>query len=1155
MGGDTSSEFDRVLGSANALRHTAPSFVAGAFDELRAGSWSSTERDDRLIDLAYLVTRYLVATSTCALGLGEEDVVELGAPRVKSWQDALEPGPGFFGKLAKRAQGRSEPFTPVRLRQIEQLLEPIAEERNAKAHRRAPVARGSLPALLDTIKPILELQIVTLIGGPSEEEGWLSWEARWHYGVGRPRTTIEQAPEGTVQSHGPLLLLGDQWVDLRPWIVKVEPPPSPSGHPPALVCEIGLRVPSPESAAQLYVGSIAGQAGARAAKDQDKWPERRRPERPEGCCQPASRREQDRHVRALRDAGWTVSDQIGSGSFGTVFRARRDGDAREYAVKVFHAHAMLLDERERFERAIARLGGTSIHGVVRYHEALCNVAPAWVVMDFVEGQTLDAHLRGTLEDRQDLALAIVRAAARLHRVGIVHRDLRPANLVVGEDGSPTIVDLGLARLHNGAGTRSSATLGGLGFGQPPYAAPEQLRPLGGTVRDPRVDVHALAYVVGALLEARELDDIDQVAEDHPWRPILLEAACRDPARRPKDAIELMRRLQLTREATAGQVLGRVFWPNRPELYTVRAAPPHDGLRVWRVPLHGDDEDARKALGRWWAQCCAERPERFVSLVAFDARRAEATVLAPHPSIEPLDAELVAGLPLRAVATLLLDLVEIVETAQRLRADGRGTAPISPTDVAVSPRSGAARVVVLGGTASWQALLDALRKRLRSKSSDRLVQPATTRHEGTLDAAEWIERDLSTYLPAIFRDLELAVRGATRHDPKRDVDRAELRALISPALLLASEWVRDPKPRSAEELARLRHEHAEQERREQHQREERRRRAQFDARQEDRRLEHARLTREADALRRLAEGTKDERERERLYHERDSKRAEAERLREPESYDEPPFVPRDFDPTEYQLERETGTVEIRWESRITDLEPAGEDARPLVHERFDARLRGVTDAALAGRGDAWDRDARLRFVPEALWVIIGAEHDPDAKPETIAKKIEEVRAKSCTWRPFGPFERAWLEGELHRNQIPWRGRRAELARLVARVEDYLNEGGLSNVGEEQALADGERALFQLLRDMLGSCALVVGNDARPLLAFAETSLPLNPDLFPCRADAHDQRARPGTRRAVSLDAVVGWPHGLREVDERWELRVGAPPALPLRALRPPAGARS
>lgn len=184
---------------------------------------------------------------------------------------------------------------------------------------------------------------------------------------------------------------------------------------------------------------------------------------------------------------YRLFEPLGSGGTASVHLARDERLGRAVAVKLLRAGAS-PEAAERFRREAKLLASLSHPNVVRVYDADMDGDDLVIVMEHVAGETLaDALARGPLAPRTlaGIVRALAGALDHAHARGIVHRDVKPGNVLLGPGGVPKLVDLGIAT----AAERTQVTRSGAVLGTPAYMAPEQLS--GGKLT-PAVDIYALA---------------------------------------------------------------------------------------------------------------------------------------------------------------------------------------------------------------------------------------------------------------------------------------------------------------------------------------------------------------------------------------------------------------------------------------------------------------------------------------------------------------------------------------------------------------------------------------------------------------------------------------------------------------------------------------
>ncbi|MBL8899067.1 MAG: serine/threonine protein kinase [Planctomycetes bacterium] len=264
--------------------------------------------------------------------------------------------------------------------------------------------------------------------------------------------------------------------------------------------------------------------------------------------------------------GYRVLGILGRGGMGTIYRAVQLGMERPVAIKVLRSDlAQQGLSVERLQRE-ARVAGRLDHPqIVKGIEVGEHAGRHYFVMEYVDGRSLKSLLkaRGVLEEEEvlEIGIQIGRALAHAHTHGIIHRDVKPGNILIGPGGSIKLTDLGLAR----GPEDPTLTVEGSTVGTPQYMAPEQARdPL---AVDRRSDIYALGATLFHALtgcppfEAETIGQLlTKVLHDPAPDPVLLrpeasEGLClvirktlqKDPSRRYPSAAALLADLQRVRD--------------------------------------------------------------------------------------------------------------------------------------------------------------------------------------------------------------------------------------------------------------------------------------------------------------------------------------------------------------------------------------------------------------------------------------------------------------------------------------------------------------------------------------------------------------------------------------------------------------------------------
>jgi serine/threonine protein kinase len=215
---------------------------------------------------------------------------------------------------------------------------------------------------------------------------------------------------------------------------------------------------------------------------------------------------------------YRITERLGMGGMAVVYKAYDTRLERDVALKLIRTESIPQDQHKRlfkrFEReakAQARFKHPHIVAVHDYGEV--DNSP-YLVMDFISGGTLKEHLHGPVDWRQAVRwlIPVAEALAYAHKEGIIHRDVKPANILFDKESQPILTDFGIAKVLETDEATLTGT--GLGVGTPEYMAPEQWQ--GQT--SPATDQYALSVVFYELITGRK-----PYSADTPAAIILMQA--------------------------------------------------------------------------------------------------------------------------------------------------------------------------------------------------------------------------------------------------------------------------------------------------------------------------------------------------------------------------------------------------------------------------------------------------------------------------------------------------------------------------------------------------------------------------------------------------------------------------------------------------------
>lgn len=289
---------------------------------------------------------------------------------------------------------------------------------------------------------------------------------------------------------------------------------------------------------------------------------------------------EDRHAIP----GFELLETLGFGGMGVVYKARQTALDRIVALKMILPHAAVREDGpQRLVREAKALATLRHPNIVQIYEVGRHRSRPFLVLEYVAGESLDAQLTARPwppAKAARLSAVLARAVAAAHRQGVVHRDLKPHNVLITPEGEPKICDFGLARRLD---VDSRVTQTGVVAGTLGYLAPEQARHADGADR-PAVDIHALGAILYELLTGRP-----PFMADNPWDVLQLVAE-QDPVpprqlqpKIPRDletiCLKCLAKQPQHRYATADELADDLerFLTHEP----IRARPLSPAARLWR----------------------------------------------------------------------------------------------------------------------------------------------------------------------------------------------------------------------------------------------------------------------------------------------------------------------------------------------------------------------------------------------------------------------------------------------------------------------------------------------------------------------------------------------------------------------------------------------
>lgn len=267
--------------------------------------------------------------------------------------------------------------------------------------------------------------------------------------------------------------------------------------------------------------------------------------------------------------GYTIDRLIGKGAYATVWKGVQNASGTEVALKLIRMDLSTDGTFSRFAREIKLMQKLDHPNIARVYDSRIDHSSGYCAMELIDGVPLQRYLKDnkiTKPQMFDIICQLCDGLHHAHENGVIHRDVKPSNIMVTTDGTPKLVDFGLGRnmFRSDTNEQNSQTMEGYVVGTPMYMAPEQARGEN-TQLDGRADLYALGTILYIAMVRKHPHDvgrecrsdaIQEVAHGEVQRPskfkpkinvelerILLKSLARDPNDRYQTCAQLSTELQ------------------------------------------------------------------------------------------------------------------------------------------------------------------------------------------------------------------------------------------------------------------------------------------------------------------------------------------------------------------------------------------------------------------------------------------------------------------------------------------------------------------------------------------------------------------------------------------------------------------------------------
>ena len=343
----------------------------------------------------------------------------------------------------------------------------------------------------------------------------------------------------------------------------------------------------------------------------------------------------DKYIGKRLDGRYEIHELIGVGGMANVYRCNDTVDDREVAIKILKDEYLNNEEFiRRFKNESKAIAMLSHPNIVKVYDVSFGDMIQYIVMEYIDGVTLKEYIerQGIIEwkDVLHLTTQILKALQHAHECGIVHRDIKPQNIMLLQDGTIKVTDFGIARFSD----KATRTMTDQAIGSVHYIAPEQAR---GDVTDGKTDIYSVGVMLYEMLTGKLPFDGDSAVsvalmqlqsvpkrprEVNPGIPIGLEqitmkAMQKQPSDRYTSAAEMLSELERFRlNPSIVFDYGNSFVDNEPTKYVsnIKDRPKDEGNGVNRFKVEDEDfEEEENVIVEHGARrnvlCCQGRAHR------------------------------------------------------------------------------------------------------------------------------------------------------------------------------------------------------------------------------------------------------------------------------------------------------------------------------------------------------------------------------------------------------------------------------------------------------------------------------------------------------------------------------------------------------------------